>query len=258
MVMNKGMVYLVGAGPGPAELLTLRAHELLRQAEILLYDRLILHEVLDLAPQDCMRLDVGLEPGQDAQDRQNHILGLMVDGARAGRRVVRLKGGDPFIFGRGGEEWLHLHQLGIACEVVPGISSALAAPLLAGIPLTFRGLSHSFAVFTSRAGKGLDPPDLSAAAQVDCAVFLMGVEQLPHIRQTLLCAGKPAHTPLAVVERAGWPDMRCHFTTLDQARDLVDLLQPPATIVLGQVVEALHASTRTQECRTTPQPHPEI
>jgi uroporphyrin-III C-methyltransferase len=252
MAVDKGKVYLVGAGPGPAELLTLRAHELLRQAEVLLYDRLILPEVLALAPQDCQRLDVGLAPGQDPQARQDHILALMVDGARSGRRVVRLKGGDPFIFGRGGEEWLQLRQQGIDCEVIPGISSALAAPLLAGIPLTFRGLSHSFAVFTSRAGKGLAPPDLSAAAQVDCAVFLMGVEQLPHIRQTLLLAGKPAHTPLAVVERAGWPDMKCHFTTLGQARDLIGLLQPPATIVLGQVVEALHSSTRTQECRTAP------
>ncbi|MGH8928608.1 MAG: uroporphyrinogen-III C-methyltransferase, partial [Acidimicrobiia bacterium] len=170
--MRTGKVFLVGAGPGSPDLLTLRAVHVLGQAEVVLFDRLVNPEILGLAPAQAERIDVGKRPG--AVDAQPQILEIMESRARAGLVVVRLKGGDPMVFGRGGEEWLHLADRGIEVELVPGISSAVAVPGLAGIPLTHRGLATSFAVLTGKAAGGTGP-DGTRYLGVDTLVVLMGV-----------------------------------------------------------------------------------
>ena len=238
--MSFGKVYLVGAGPGAADLITLRAVRLLRQADVLLYDRLANPEIMAYASPRAERINVGKFPGKDSNARQNRIFALMIGHARAGKTVVRLKGGDPFVFGRGGEEMLQLEKAGIAAEIVPGISSAIAAPASAGIPVTYRGLSNSFAVFTGHPGDGHDEPDWNAAATVGTAVFLMGVERLPMIVSRLLAMGRSPETPVAVIERATWADQQTvRGTLVDIVEKSRHIVRPPATIVVGAVA-ALH------------------
>lgn len=180
-------VYLVGAGPGSADLLTLRAARVLQEAEVVLYDRLVSPEVLALVNPQAELIYVGKTKGE--QDKQQQILQLLLSHARAGRKVVRLKGGDPMVFGRGAEEWLHLAQAGLPVELVPGLSSAVALPGLWGIPLTMRGLASGFAVISGQIQEGA-APNLAAYARVDTLVILMGVERRVELARALIRAGR--------------------------------------------------------------------
>jgi len=227
-------VALVGAGPGDPELLTLRAARLLAQAEVVIHDRLIPHEVLDLAPPTAQRIDVGKRPGH-APVPQTEINRLLVEHGRAGRRVVRLKGGDPFVFGRGGEEAAALAAAGVAFEVVPGVSSATAAPAVAGIPLTLRNRSLAFTVVTGHEDPaGGVEVDWEAHAVTDATlVVLMGVERIGRIAKRLILGGRPTSTPVAVIHSATTPHqqvVRCTLAEVDQLE-----LAAPSAIVIGEV-----------------------
>jgi len=227
-----GKVWLVGAGPGDPHLITVRGLELLRAADALVYDRLVSPSLLEYAPARAERHDVGKQRGHH-RATQDDISALLIALARAGKQVVRLKGGDPYVFGRGGEEALDLEAAGVAWEVVPGVSSALAAPALAGIPVTQRHVAGSFAVTTGHAG--LAKPGL---AHADTLVVLMAVEQLQAIVRTLLEQGRDPKTPAALVQAASTPaqrTIRATLGTLLGAAERADMA-PPATLVVGQTV----------------------
>ncbi|RDI94444.1 uroporphyrinogen-III C-methyltransferase, partial [Meiothermus sp. QL-1] len=198
----RGRVYLVGAGPGDPELLTLKAARVLAGAEVVLHDRLVGEGVLALVNPGAHRIYVGKEVGQ--QGVQEEILALMLAYARKGCAVVRLKGGDPMVFGRGGEEWRFLVEQGVAVEVVPGVSSAIAAPSLAGIPLTLRGVAGGFAVVSGQ-GQGGELPSLAAYAGVETLVVLMGVSQRQQLAAQLIALGRPPAEPVAFIERSSTP-----------------------------------------------------
>jgi uroporphyrin-III C-methyltransferase len=231
-----GIVYLVGAGPGDPELMTVRGLRCLRAADAVLYDRLVSREILAEIPPTAERIDVGKETGH-SQWGQEDINGLLVSLAREGRTVVRLKGGDPFVFGRGGEEALACRAAGIPCEVVPGVSSAVSVPALAGIPVTHRGVAGSFAVVTGHCMGG-DRVDWQALARLDTLVVLMGLARLPELAALLQSHGRAADTPAAVISRGTLPDERVVAGTLaDIAERAAEAgLAAPATLVVGEVV----------------------
>ena len=237
---RRGKVWIVGAGPGDPELLTLKAARALQKADVVLYDRLVHPAILENAPKKAKRVYVGKEVGHPrkagGRGRQSDINKALVAIARAGLTVVRLKGGDPFVFGRGGEEALALHAAGVDYEVVPGVSSAVAGPAAAGIPVTHRGVSTAFAVFAGQEAEGRDAVPWDAAALMPTAVFLMGVSRLPEIASRLMDHGRDPRTPVAVVSRATFDDQRVATGTL---RDIVQRaagLPAPAIIVVGEVV----------------------
>ena len=236
----RGIVYLVGAGPGDPRLITVLGLERLRQAEVVVYDRLVSERLLDEAPL-AERVFVGKAPGEHAA-RQEEINELLVRHARAGRIVVRLKGGDPFVFGRGSEEALACAEAGIPWEVVPGLSSALSVPALAGIPVTHRELAGGFAVVTGHcSGKGGaegDRQDWQALARVETLVILMGLSRLPEIAASLLFHGRPAETPVAAIAQGSLPGERVVTATLGTIAGEAARagLRAPATIVVGEVV----------------------
>jgi uroporphyrin-III C-methyltransferase len=235
-VSGPGIVYLVGAGPGDPKLITVRGAEVLSRADVVLYDRLAAPELLDLAPASAERVYVGKEPGRGALP-QHRIDAMLVERARTGATVVRLKGGDPFVFGRGGEEALACVRGGVPVEVVPGVTSAVAAPAAAGIPLTHRGLAHGFAVVTASAAHG-DEVDLARiATAADTLVVLMSATRLEAVCRSLVEAGRPATEPAAVVQWAGTPDQRVVVGTLDDLATLARAasIGPPATLVVGAV-----------------------
>jgi uroporphyrin-III C-methyltransferase len=229
-------VSLVGAGPGDPGLLTRRGAELLGRAEVVVHDRLIADELLDLAPPGAELIDVGKAPG--ATRTQAEINVQLVELGRSGREVVRLKGGDPFVFGRGGEEAEALRNAGIEFEVVPGVSAAFAAPAAAGIPVTHRGLATSVSVVTGHVG------DASASGGVDwqslgraggTLVILMGMSERARIADELVRAGRRATTPVAVVHWATTARQQVVRTTL---RELPSVdLAAPSVIVVGPVAE---------------------
>ncbi|MDQ6910124.1 MAG: uroporphyrinogen-III C-methyltransferase, partial [Actinomycetota bacterium] len=223
----------MGAGPGDPGLLTVRGAEVLSSADVVIHDRLSELSLLDLAPEAAERIDVGKSPG--APIPQESINQLLVDRGRAGLSVVRLKGGDPFVFGRGGEEAEALLEAGVAFEVVPGITSAVAAPAYAGIPLTHRGLSTSFTVVTGHSRHSIDADiDWRAVAQTGgTIVVLMGVAHRREITGRLLDAGLPPSTAVAAVRWGTRPDQRTVRTTLSELPDVE--LEPPVTIVIGPV-----------------------
>jgi uroporphyrin-III C-methyltransferase len=226
-------VYLVGAGPGDPDLLTVKAQRILRIADVVLYDRLVSAEVLSVAGPGAELIYVGKHEGEQ-ESTQKLIFDLMVGHARRGRLVVRLKGGDGCVFGRAGEEWLALARAGIEVEVVPGISSALAAPTLAGVPLTFRDMSRGFAVVTGHCA-GRTPVDWRDWARVDTLVILMGVKNRAAIASALIDAGRRGDEPAVFVERASTAGERVVETTLgDVARGGVDV-EAPAVFVIGEV-----------------------
>ncbi|HUV19955.1 MAG TPA: uroporphyrinogen-III C-methyltransferase, partial [Ilumatobacteraceae bacterium] len=194
-------VALVGAGPGDPDLLTLKAARLLATAEVVVHDALVGEGVLDLIPASAERIDVGKRPGRSTP--QEMISALLVELGRQGRRVVRLKGGDPFVFGRGGEEAAALADAGVPFEVVPGITSSVAAPAAAGIPVTHRGVSAAFTVVTGHRRAGEPDVDWRSLAKVGgTVVVLMGVSQRATIAAELIAGGLAATTPVAVVESA--------------------------------------------------------
>ena len=198
-----GMVYLVGAGPGDYRLISLKAVDCLKKAEVVVYDRLADDRILGWAPRDAEFIYVGKASSHHTM-KQPDINQLLVDKAKEGKTVVRLKGGDPFVFGRGGEEGLLLEENGLPFEVVPGITSAISVPAYAGIPVTHRGLATSFAVVTGHEDPTKGKSNIrwdKLATGVDTLVFLMGVANLPHITAELIANGRPADTPAAVIEQ---------------------------------------------------------
>ncbi|HKZ33067.1 MAG TPA: uroporphyrinogen-III C-methyltransferase [Vicinamibacteria bacterium] len=233
----KGHVSIVGAGPGDPELLTVRAVRALSEADLVLYDALVPPEIVALAAR-AQRFSVGKRAGR-ASFRQETIHTLMIRAARRGKHVVRLKGGDPFVFGRGGEEILALRAAGIPHEVVPGISSALAAPALAGIPVTHRGLAAAFAVVSGHAKAAWQPVLGGLSPNAATVVVLMGLSARAEITASLLERGWAASTPAAVLLAAGTP--RAHTWT-GSLRELGSVPVPetledaPGTIVVGDVV----------------------
>ena len=224
-------VHLVGAGPGGADLLTRRAAHLLARADVIVHDRLVSDDVLALAGPGARLVDVGKTLGR--ADSQGAINRLLVElGGRHGC-VVRLKGSDPYVFGRGGEEVDVLHAAGIAVEVVPGVTSAFAAPALAGIPVTYRGLAHGVTVVTA-AGRDGEEIDLSVHAVPGVTlVVLMGVARRARVAAQLLGAGLSGATPVAVIERAATPTQRTTRGRLDRLARMD--VASPAVLVIGEV-----------------------
>jgi uroporphyrinogen III methyltransferase/synthase len=226
-------VYLVGAGPGDPGLLTVRGAELLAAADVVVHDRLSEVSLLDLAPAGAERIDVGKSPG--APIPQDEINALLVERGRAGLEVVRLKGGDPFVFGRGGEEAAALQAAGVPFEVVPGITSAVAVPAYAGIPVTHRGVSTSFTVVTGHSRHAVDSDlDWDALARSGgTLVVLMGVAHRAEIAAHLMAAGRSPDTPVAAVRWGTRPTQQTVRTTLAGLPEVV--LEPPVTLVIGEV-----------------------
>lgn len=236
-----GKVILVGAGPGAPDLLTLRAARMIAEADVLVYDRLIQPGVLAMAKPAAEMIDMGKTPGHHTI--QDQIQRVLVDKAREGKIVVRLKGGDPFVFGRGGEEIEYLAEHGIPFEVVPGVSSCLAAPLSAGIAITHRDFSSSVAIVTGHSAEGHEERiDWHAVACMDTAIFLMGVHNVETIAQHLIAAGRAPSTPAAIIQMAFWPGERVITGSLETIAALVrrDGIEPPATLVVGEVVRLRH------------------
>ena len=235
-----GIVYLVGAGPGDSGLITLKAVECLKKAEVVVYDHLADDRILRWAPAAAERIYVG-KVSADHTMKQEDISRLLVEKAKENRCVVRLKGGDPFVFGRGGEEALLLAEHHIPFEIVPGVTSAISVPAYAGIPVTQRHTAVSFAVVTGHEdptkGESAIRWDKLATA-VDTLVFLMGVENLPHITGQLIANGRAADTPAAVIRWGTKPEQKTLVTTLGEAAEAVKAagLNPPAIFVVGDVV----------------------
>ncbi|AWB95767.1 uroporphyrinogen-III C-methyltransferase [Agromyces badenianii] len=235
-----GRVTLIGGGPGREDLLTLAAARALADAEVVLYDRLAPHERLhELAP-GAELVDVGKRPGHHAVP-QSEIEALLVAHALAGRRVVRLKGGDPYVLGRGSEELLACHAAGVQVEVIPGVTSAVAVPGAAGIPLTHRGISHLFTVVSGHAP--LTDAELGHLAGLGgTIVVLMGVGSLPSLTAGLARHGMAARMPVAIIERGFRADQR---TTIGDLTDIVIAagraqVASPAVVVIGEVVRLAH------------------
>ncbi len=243
-MLPQATIYIVGAGPGPADWLTVRAARILADAEAVVHDRLVSQEVLAvIGPQ--AKLFCAADGGGDPEERQLWILRLIESLAARYRRVVRLKNGDPFVFGRGAEEWAWLVRRGWHVEIIPGISSALSLPAQVGIPPTFRGLSSAFAVVTGclRAG---GEPDWPRYALVDTLIILMGVRGRAEIAAALIRAGRSAMEPCCFIENGGGPQQRLVFGTLGQVAEGRCEVHPPAVWVVGEVVglrDRLHATS---------------
>ncbi|WP_135303917.1 uroporphyrinogen-III C-methyltransferase [Haloarcula amylovorans] len=233
-----GKVYLVGSGPGDPELLTVKARRLLDEADVVLHDKLPGPEILDLIPED-RREDVGKRAGGEWTP-QEYTNARLVELAQEGNTVVRLKGGDPTVFGRGGEEMVTLAENEIPFEVVPGITSAIAGPEVAGIPVTHRDHVSSVSFVTGHEDPTKDESAVdwgALAATGGTIVVLMGVGKLPDYTAALHEAGMDPETPVALVERATWPDQRVATGTLETIVDVRDAkdIEPPAITVIGTV-----------------------
>lgn len=235
--MKFGFVSLVGAGPGDPGLITLRGIECLTRADVVVYDRLANPMLLRMAPQ-AEWIPVGKQPNHHPIP-QEEINTLLINQAGQGKRVVRLKGGDPYVFGRGGEEALALAEAGIPFDIVPGISSAVAVPAYAGIPVTHRDVACSTALITGHRANWVENPEADwqrCSLAADTLVFLMGVKNLPRIVGQLLKAGKSANTPVALIERGTTAHQKTVTGTLENIIDLSTNIRPPAVIVVGEVV----------------------
>lgn len=235
-----GKVYLVGSGPGSIGLLTQRGREVIDRADVVLYDQLPGEEILATLPPSAEKIDCGKYGGKHTLE-QDEIEALMVDRAKAGKTVVRLKGGDPFMFGRGGEELETLRAAGISCEMVPGISSALAVPASMGIPLTHRKFASQVTILTGNEDPTKPEPalDWKLLAQLrGTIVILMGVANLGKIAEVLVRGGKSATTPVAIIERGLRKDRRITTGTLADIAAVAKGagVKPPAVIVIGDVV----------------------
>jgi len=239
IVSNIGTVYIVGAGPGNPDLITVRGLTCLREADVILYDRLVDMRLLEQSRPTAERIYVGKEPGsEDIQQRRTEE--LMIEGARKGQTICRLKGGDPCVFGRGAEEARALVEAGIPYEIVPGVSSATAVPVSAGIPVTNRNLNHSFMVIAGSRSHALDSPEwLAARALVKAGgtlVVLMGLSRLRLIVESLLSAGCSGKIPIAIISNGTLPQQDCHIGTLADIMQKIDNVPSPGVIVIGDVV----------------------
>ncbi len=243
---ESGKVYIIGAGPGDPALLTIRAVDILRFCDVVLYDRLIDKATLQHTKKDATLISVGKQPGKDSEEkRQKRICQLIVDYALSGFSVARLKGGDPFIFGRGGEEILALSEAQIPFEYVPGVSSFYAAPGATGIPVTHRSLSGSFGVFTAHTADSEEKVsnqkttsiDWETAAKLQTSIFLMGVRNLPDIVRELTKYGRKPQTPVAVISCATLYQQKTVTGNLSNIIKRSEGLKSPATVIVGNVVE---------------------
>lgn len=236
--MARGKVYLVGAGPGDPELMTLKAKRLLSEADVVLYDRLLNPKMLEGLEQAEL-IDVGKAAGAHKLT-QDGINRLLIEKAEEGKVVVRLKGGDPYVFGRGGEEALALLERGIPVDVVPGVTSAIAAPELAGIPVTHRGVTSALTIVTGHEEPGKDSPlDWEAIARLGgTLVVLMGISRLEKNVSALIEGGKSPDTPAAIVEKGGWPEQRLVTGKLGEIAEKarIENVESPAILVVGDVV----------------------
>ena len=233
---GSGRVTLIGAGPGDPDLITVLGLKRLRTADVVLHDRLAAPELLAEAKLGAEIVDVGKRPGDDVQARQRRIEELMIERARNGAHVVRLKGGDPAVFGRAGEEVEACAAAGVPCEVVPGVTSVTAAAAVAGIPLTERGVSLGFAVVSARNAEGGEP-DWDGLSGADTVVVLMPARRLERIGRGLIAAGRRPTMPVAIVERATTTEqrtVRCTLQTL-AAGDFAGRISPPCVVIVGDV-----------------------
>lgn len=250
-----GCVQLVGAGPGDPKLLTVRALECLREADVIVYDRLVSDVVLAQAPSGVPKIYAGKAPGRHHME-QSEINQSIVNLARAGHKVVRLKGGDPFIFGRGGEEAQYLRRHGVPFEVVPGITAASACAAYTGIPLTHRSLSQGVQIVAGHC-RANEPLDLDWRTLSDpslTVVIYMGLATVAQIRRGLIEAGRPPSTPTAVLENGTLQTQRVWFTSLDEVAQTVEREQvgAPALIIIGEVVR-LAGELAWRDTQTTPE-----
>jgi uroporphyrin-III C-methyltransferase len=239
MAIRLGKVYLVGAGPGDPDLLTLKGKKCLEQAHAILYDQLVSDDLLKLAAESAELIYVGKQGGKHCAD-QRAIEELLIRKAREGKTVVRLKGGDPFVFGRGGEEAAALKRAGIPYEIVPGVSSAIAAPAYAGIPVTHRSCASSVAIVTGHEAsnnRGQVKWD-KLTRSVDTLVILMGLHNLREIMHRLLESGCEPQRPVALIHCSTQPSQKTLLGTVETIADLADQakFQSPTVIVVGEVV----------------------
>lgn len=237
---EKGKVYLVGAGPGDPELLTRKAEQLIKEADVIFYDALVGEGIKELFPPGTELVYVG-KRADDHAYQQEEINRMLVESASRHKRIVRLKGGDPYVFGRGGEEAEELVKAGIEVEVVPGITSAIAVPELAGIPVTHRGYASAVTVITGHEDPTKGDPALNFKAlgqMKGTIVILMGVSRLKDNVDALLNGGKPANTPVAIIERGASDKERVTAGTLGTIVSMAELrgVKSPAIIIIGEVV----------------------
>lgn len=237
-----GEVALVGSGPGDAELLTIRALRFIEQAEIVIYDRLVSAEIMALLPAKCQRFYVGKEQAKHCVP-QGNINQLLVDYAQQGKKVLRLKGGDPFIFGRGGEEVEFLLQNGISCHLCPGITAASGCTTYAGIPLTHRGVAQGCTFITGHLQNDgqLNLPWQSLSSSSQTVVFYMGINTLSRITEQLIKHGRDANTPAALIRNGTQPEQEIYRGNIASLASLVAKhnITPPTLIVIGDVVNQL-------------------
>jgi uroporphyrin-III C-methyltransferase len=236
---KKGFVSLVGAGPGDAELMTIKAVRLLQQADVVVYDRLVSADILDMVPKGVSRISVGKEPGNHCVP-QEEINEIIVNLAKAGHAIVRLKGGDPYMFGRGGEEVLALRKHDIAFEVVPGITAASGCSSYSGIPLTHRNMSRRVQFITGHFNDN-EPLDLNWQSIADpdsTIVIYMGLSNLPLAVHSLIDAGLPASTPAAAIQNGTTQSQQRVITSLEQLNDAIlqQHMKAPVMIIIGEVV----------------------
>jgi uroporphyrin-III C-methyltransferase len=232
-----GKVYLTGAGPGDLELLTIKALKVIRKADAIIYDRLANSEILKECKDSCKFIYVGKEDGKHIlpQDRINEVI---YECALEYDIVVRLKGGDPFVFGRGGEEGIFLKKRGIEFEIIPGITSAISVPAYAGIPVTHRGISATFRVVTGHEAPNKEVSQIpwENFKTEDTIVFLMGLHNIKEITKKLIEIGKPKDFPVAVISKGATKEQKCVVGKLEDIAQKVKTLSTPALIVVGKVV----------------------
>ncbi|MBO0960048.1 uroporphyrinogen-III C-methyltransferase [Neobacillus sp. MM2021_6] len=234
-----GKAYIVGSGPGDPELITVKALKCIQQADVILYDRLVNRELLAEAKRECQIIYCGKQPAHHTM-KQETINHLLVKFTKQGKTVVRLKGGDPFVFGRGAEEVETLAKNGLSYEVIPGITAGIAAPANAGIPITHREMGSSFAIVTGNRKNG-EPRDVdwkSLALAVDTIAIYMGIRNLGYICQELMCQGENEHTPVAVIEQGTTMNQRVVTGSLRSIATIVEKerIKNPAIVVVGEVV----------------------
>src|SRR5512138_560958 len=230
-----GIVYIVGGGPGDPGLITVKGLACLRRADVVLYDRLCAPELLLEAPAYAELIDVGKEPKRHRRSQQE-INELLIEKARAGQVVVRLKGGDPFVFGRGGEECQALAAAGIRYEVVPGVSSVIAVPAYAGIPVTQRSLATTFTVITGHTADTDSGIDWESISRTGTLIFVMGVEHFPELLTRLVAYGRSPDTPAAIIQDGTTQNQRVVTGTLADLLEKSQAVRPPALLIVGEVV----------------------
>ena len=234
---NNIKVHLVGAGPGDIDLMTVKSVRLIEKAQVIIYDRLANPDILEMAPQNCEFIDVGKTDGQHPV-KQPEINEIIYQFSLKYENVVRLKGGDPFVFGRGGEEALYLLERDVKFDIVPGITSAISVPAYAGIPVTQRGVVSSFRVITGHEapGKAVSQIDWNSFNTEETLIFLMGLHNLGKISKNLIKAGKSEDYPIAVISKGTTVHQKVVVGTLGNIQSKVKELETPALIVVGKVV----------------------